>query len=184
MKFAGLLVTALVLGQSLPAFAQYHYSYGNSRVTNQNQTGLYHPSATYIGCGTMSQSAQGKSAGVGGALPSVNMGSHVRTPGDNMYNNDGTDRMYNGALVYRDQEEAMYRKAAQKQRAAIMRQRWLETASQQQQQQGYVYVPGSNGAASTYGSAPQTQMQYTRTGAATYGGTGGGTSYKPATRGF
>lgn len=177
MKIAGLVVAAIILGQASPAFAQYHYSYGSSRVTNQNQTGLYRPAGTYIGCGTMSQSAQGKGAGVGGTLPSVNMGSHVRTPGDNIYNDDGTERVGNGALVYKDEQEAMYRRQAAKRNSVLRRQMYQERMQQQVQQQGNFYMPGSNGAAASYGSAPQSQMTYTRTGAATYGGnyTGKGT---------
>ena len=181
MKIAGLVAAALFLSQTVPAFAQYHYSYGNSRVTNQNQTGLFHPSATYIGAGTMSQSAQGKAAGVGGSLPAVNMGSHVRTPGDNIYNNDGSDRMSNGALVYKDQEEAMYARASAKVRAAHRRQMMLERQQMMQERQGYAYIPGSNGAAASYGSNSGGQMQYSRTGAANYGG---GYNGGASTRGF
>jgi hypothetical protein len=182
MKFAGLLVTTLLLGQSVPAFAQYHYSYGNSKVTNQNQTGLYHPSGTYIGCGTMSQSAQGKAAGVGSGLPSVNMGSHVRTPGDNIYNGDGTDRMYNGAMIYKDQEAALFNKGKARRSAAYRRMMAQQAMQNQQRTQGYAYVPGSNGAAATYSSGPQAQMNFSRSGAATYGA--GGYSGRPSTRGF
>ncbi len=180
MKLAGFFVAALLVGQCMPAFAQYHYSHGDSRVVNQNQTGLYHPSATYIGNGTMSQSAQGKGAGVGGALPAVNMGSHVRTPGDNIYNNDGSDRMGNGALVYKDQEEAMSQAQRMKYRRMMARQ-MAQQRMYQQQQQGTYYVPGSNGAGASYSNAGG-QMQFSRSGAATYGG--GGTGYQAGTRSF
>lgn len=74
----------------LPAGAQsYHYSWGNSRVVNQNQTGLYMPSSTYIGSGTLSRSAQNLPAGVssGGmsGLPQTSFSPSVSTPGDNQY---------------------------------------------------------------------------------------------------
>jgi hypothetical protein len=163
-KPAFLLVVALV-AQASPALAQYHYSYGNARVTNQSQTGLYTPSSTYIGAGTMSQSAQGKAAGVGGNLPAVNMGAHVRTPGDNMYDGQGTDRMYNGALIYDDQKRAIL---ARKQ--AILRQRAMQARMQnrQSQQQGYFYMPGSNGAGASYANS-NSGLQYNASGSATYG---------------
>jgi hypothetical protein len=85
-----LLLLLLQAFAGLPTSAQsYHYSYGSSRVVNQNQTGLYMPSSTYIGSGTMSRSAQGLKAGVssGGlqGLPQTNFGATVTTPGDNQY---------------------------------------------------------------------------------------------------
>lgn len=168
----GLILAVLLASQAVPAFAQYHYSYGNGRVVNQNQTGLYTPSSTYIGAGTISQSAQGKSAGMGGNLPSVNLGAHVRTPGDNMYNGDGSERMYNGALIYQDQKQAILAR-----KSAILRQRAMAARKQQQQvQQGYFYIPGSNGASASYGNQPTTQIQYNGNGNATYGSSysGGG----------
>src|ERR1035437_3625963 len=114
MKNAIALIAGLLLTQSAPALAQYHYSYGDSRVVNQNQTGLYTPSGTDIGSGTMIKSAQGKNAGTGGALPAVNMGAHVLTPGDNMYNGEGTDRTGNGAFIYKDQEARLAAEARAK----------------------------------------------------------------------
>lgn len=166
MKTKYALLVAGLLASQVPAVAQYHYSYGDSRVTNQSQTGLYRPSGTYIGSGTMSQSAQGKNAGIGGDLPSVRMGAHVRTPGDNMYNGDGSERMYNGALIYEDQKHAILarKQAILRARAARARQRV------QQRPTGNYYIPGSNGATATYASSGSTQMQYTSTGAATYSG--------------
>lgn len=181
-KSALTLAFLLSLQAAVPAFAQnYHQSYGTSRVVNQHQTGLYEPSGTYIGGGTLSQSAQGKAAGIGGMLPSVNMGAHVRTPGDNMYNGDGSDRMNNGALIYEDQKQMILAK-----KAAIYRQRALKARQQQMQQQrqqqtGTLYMPGQNGASASYASAPMPQIQYTRTGNMTYGDSYSGTS---ATRKF
>jgi hypothetical protein len=78
------------------SFAQgggYSFSYGGSRVVNSTQSGLVNPSGTYIGPGTMSQSAKGV-YGMGvqtnPGLPRVNMGANVATPGDNMYGNNPT----------------------------------------------------------------------------------------------
>ncbi len=87
------LVSALALASCLPAIGQgtnYNYSYGSSRVVNQNQTGLYRPNGTYIGPGTMSQTARGLPPGGSSSmsnpgLPRVNMGANIRTPGDAMY---------------------------------------------------------------------------------------------------
>jgi hypothetical protein len=135
-KFA-LTIAVLLASQAAPALAQYHYSYGDARVTNQNQTGLYQHSSTYIGAGTLSQSAQGKGAGIGGLLPSVNMGAHVRTPGDNMYNGQGSERMYNGAFIYTDQAQAIVAKKQAILRNRAMAERRAQMQAQQQQQQGY-----------------------------------------------
>lgn len=166
--FAGAVASSSVL----PASSQnYHYNYGGGRVVNQNNIGLSQHSSTYIGTGTMSQSAQGKGAGVGNsALPSVPLGSHVRTAGDNMYNNQGSNRMSNGALIYQDQADALTSARTQKYRQAQQRVQMRQMQQMQQQRQGNFYVPGSNGAAATYGNAPSTQMQYSGSGAATYGG--------------
>lgn len=169
MKNNALFLAALLSITALPAFAQqYHKSYGNTRVVQQNQTGLYTPSATYIGAGTMSRSAQGKSAGVGAALPVVNMGSHVRTAGDNMYNDQGSMRASNGAFLYQDQ----YMMEQNRKRQAAM-------AQQQRQQQmmmrnnprpqGNLYVPGQNGAATVQSGG---QTYYNPGGTATYAETG------------
>lgn len=175
MKIIAGLVVAASMATSIPAYAQYHYSYGTSRVTNQNQTGLFTPSATYIGAGTMSQSAQGKAAGVGGLLPSVNMGAHVRTPGDNMYNGDGSDRMNNGALIYQDQMQAIMARKAAIIRRRQMREQRARQMQMRQQQQGNVYIPGSNGASASYANSSG-QMQYNRNGNATYGDSYSGSS--------
>jgi hypothetical protein len=167
-------LSAIVLLQALPVSAQqYHYHYGDSRVTNQNQIGLYTPSSTYIGAGTLSRSAQGKQAGVGGALPQVNMGSHVRTAGDNLYNNQGTERESNGSLVYSDQlarREAIRAEQYRRQQQQMMMQRARMRQNYQQQQQGYTYIPGSNGAAASYANAPSAPVTF-QNGAASYGST-------------
>lgn len=180
MKNSALLLAALLSVTALPAFAQgYHKSYGNSRVVQQNQTGLYTPSATYIGAGTMSRSAQGKSAGVGAALPVVNMGSHVRTAGDNMYNDQGSMRASNGSFLYQDQymaEQARRKQAAMAQQAKMMsRQR-----GQVRQQNGNFYVPGQNGSATVQAGG---QTYYNPGGMSTYA-EAGSSSGSTGRRGF
>src|SRR5262245_31959927 len=101
MKSFRVMLVALAGASCLPAVAQggYRYGYGGSRVVNQGQTGLYTPSATYIGAGTMSQSARGLPAGTssGGmsGLPQTKMGATVGTPGDNQYSEAVmNDRLY------------------------------------------------------------------------------------------
>ena len=77
----------------------YSYSWGGGRVVNGDQSGLTHPSGSYIGPGTMSQSAKGvygMGAQTNPGLPRVNMGANVATPGDNMYGQNPT-RVNNGA---------------------------------------------------------------------------------------
>lgn len=179
MKNSALLLATLLSITVLPSFAQgYHKSYGNSRVVQQNQTGLYTPSATYIGAGTLSRSAQGKCAGVGAALPVVNMGSHVRTAGDNMYNDQGSMRATNGAFLYQDQymaEQARKKQAALAQQAKIMaRQR-----GQVRQGGGNFYVPGQNGSATVQAGG---QTYYNPGGMSTYAEVG--TSSGNGRRGF
>jgi hypothetical protein len=174
MKKTTLLVSLLLLGSLTPAQAQYHYGYGNSRVTNQNQTGLFHPEREYIGCGTLSKSAQGKVAGIGSDLPVVNMGSHIRTPGDTMYNGQGTMHDTNGSFLYQDQyqhrENVRYQRW-QRQQQALMQQQQVQAAPQQR---GNFYVPGSNGdGTATYATQPAPQMRYNAGGAASYGGSSG-----------
>lgn len=152
MKRVSLLWSTVLFLNTLPALAQsYNYSYGDSRVTNQNQTGLYTPSSTYIGGGTLSQSAQGKDAGTGGALPTTVMGGYIRTPGDAIYNgqgNAGCIRMPNGSVIYKDDYQRM-----QMQQMARYRRNQPRNNYQQSYQQGNFYVPGSNGGAASYGSS-------------------------------
>jgi hypothetical protein len=168
-KIASLLALGVVFAQCAPAFAQaYHKEYGGSRVIMQCQTGLYNPSATYIGSGTLSQSAQGKSAGVGGSLPAVRMGSTVRTPGDNLYNNDGTDRQGNGALIYQDEERAMVMQQYRRQEFAHRRQMMLDRQQRQIQQHGNFYMPGSNTGTATYAGGTPAIIFHGNGGAATY----------------
>jgi hypothetical protein len=93
-----------------------------------------------------------------------------------MYNNDGSDRTSNGTLIYKDQEANIARIQKSKydrQMRAYQRQQQL---AQMHERYGNYYVPGSNGAAATYGSGSSGQMNYNSRGAATYG------NYSQATR--
>jgi hypothetical protein len=70
----------LGLGQN----SGYHYSTGSNRVVNQGQLGMPGPSSTYIGPGTMSQTARGMSPNAS-SLPTSHWGSVVGTGGDCTY---------------------------------------------------------------------------------------------------
>lgn len=162
------LGVTLFLGYLPAALAQtYHYNYGDSRVTNQSQTGLSNPSGTYIGTGTLSQSAQGRNAGTGGALPNTTMGGYIRTPGDTIYNGQGETgciRMPNGSVVYKDDYMRM-----QMQQMASQRRFRQPTRNNYYQQQGNFYVPGSNGGAASYGTGGGGTGAYYQNGMANYG---------------
>lgn len=154
-----LLAVALAVSTNIPAIAQggYHYNYGGSRVVNQNQTGLYNPSSTYIGAGTMSQSARGLPAGVtsGGmsGLPQTKFGATVGTPGDNQYTDSvqyerrfGRRRVVRNGQVYYQQDQA------------------------QSNPNMHYYVPGQNGGAIRQGQfvAPRYGYNNGQGGTATY----------------
>src|SRR5262249_57639017 len=105
MKAFALVCAALMLAGCLPAFAQgssYTYSYGSSRVVDQNEDGLERPAPPQIGPGTMSQSARGLQPGGAGMtsnplLPRVNMGANIQTPGDAMYQGGAAPVQYQQA---------------------------------------------------------------------------------------
>ncbi|MGH9552645.1 MAG: hypothetical protein ACRD3W_24915 [Terriglobales bacterium] len=83
-----ILIAATVSFSQSASAQSYHMNGAGTRVIYQNQTGLMNPSGTYIGSGTMSQSARGLLPGGPQAnpnLPRVNMGAHIATPGDNQY---------------------------------------------------------------------------------------------------
>ncbi len=156
MKKLSLVVIALsILGLSSPAYAQnYHQNYGNGRVVQQNQTGLFHSDASYISSGSLSRSAQGKAAGMtNNGLPSTSWGGYIRNPGDDIYTgNNGAMRMGNGSMVYGDEIMRANMVAAAKRQRQEARFRQQQMMNMRQQQQGNFYVPGSNGGASSYGS--------------------------------
>jgi len=121
MKATALSLILLMGASSIPAFAQYHYGYGNSRVTRQSQNGLSTPSSTYIGAGTLSKTAQGIEPNGNPSLPSVNYGGAIKTPGDN---------------IYRPKQQAQPRMMQQQGRRYMY--------YQQPQQSGSYYTPGQN----------------------------------------
>lgn len=143
-----------MVSSSLPVCAQgYHQSYGDSRVVRQNQTGLYNPSGSYLGAGTLSRSATGQAAGSrAGNLPSTTWSASIRAPGDGLYNGaDGTMRQENGSVIYADQVMARNARIRQIQEQRMMQQRMQE--ARYNQPQGNYYVPGSNGSASSYSNS-------------------------------
>lgn len=145
----------LAAGASLPVQAQgYHKGYGNGRVVQQNQTGLFYSDPSYISCGTLSRSAQGKQAGMtNNGLPSTSWGGYIRNPGDDIYTgNNGAMRMDNGSMVYGDEIMRANMINQMKQRNAMMRMRQQQQRDVYTRQQGNFYVPGSNGGAAGYGS--------------------------------
>ncbi len=156
MKFLPLILMAAAAAPCLSASAQggYHYGYGGSRVVNQGQTGLYNPSGTYIGGGTMSQSARGLPAGVSsgamGGLPQTKMGANVGTPGDNQY----TDAVQ------------IQRHMGQQVNMPIQRRQINYGQQQQQSQNMHYYVPGQNGGAIKQGQFVSPGQRYNTNGAA------------------
>jgi hypothetical protein len=150
--FLGILLTSVCL----PAGAQqgYQQNYGGSRVTYQNQTGLYHNDPSYISAGTLGQSARGKAAGINtGGLPTTSWGNYIRNPGDDIYTgNNGAMRQDNGSMVYADEiARANYARRMQSQRQQMLME-YRQRQNQVRVQQGNFYVPGSNGGAASYGS--------------------------------
>ncbi len=78
------LITILALSVA-PSNAQNSDPY---RVINQSASGLAYPSSSYIGLGTLSKTAQqgaGYNPQTNPALPKVNRGAYIGTPGDNLY---------------------------------------------------------------------------------------------------
>ncbi|MBX9689600.1 MAG: hypothetical protein K2X27_23015 [Candidatus Obscuribacterales bacterium] len=145
----------LFLCAGLPVEAQnYHQSYGNGRVVQQNQTGLFHSDPSYISAGTMSRSAQGKAAGMtNGGLPTTSWGGYIRNPGDDIYTgNNGAMRQQNGSMVYGDEIARANMAAEMKRQRMMMQYQQQQRQNYYGRQQGNFYVPGSNGGAANYGS--------------------------------
>jgi hypothetical protein len=169
MKTRGLAIIISLLSSSLATgsgvFAQYeyHYSYGNSRVVQQDQTGLNRPSDTYIGSGTLSKSAQGaQQVGpqVNPGLPRVNHGAYIGTPGDNLY---GAHPILSPAEEQQERTQMML----QRQRRRVL----TQPRPQSEEPKGFLYQPGENlgagsGAYMAYPSSPA-QSSF-RSGAAIY----------------
>jgi hypothetical protein len=150
-------LTLLSLPSALAQGVNYNYRYGDSRIIIQSETGLTHPSATYIGPGTISKSAQGipeAGAQANPGLPKVNHGGFIGTPGDNLYGDNPIRSV-----------EAAKRVAGQ--RPVII---YVQPPQQQQppRPREYSYTPGQNGAAQ-YGGGGGASVQIDSSGAASYG---------------
>lgn len=172
------IAIALLTLPSQKANAQnYTYSWGTSRVVQKSQDGLSNPSGTYIGSGTLSKSAQGQSAGISGnesnnGLPRVNMGAHVRTPGDNLYSKPpaamppGPVKMQNINGMQGVQQQKMVP-------ANYGNQNIYNNNNNYYNQNQQVYYPGQNAQqnTNTYNQQPAPRMIYKPSsgGAATYG---------------
>ncbi|HEY9786156.1 MAG TPA: hypothetical protein V6D17_12185 [Candidatus Obscuribacterales bacterium] len=160
--FAVALVFALI---SAPCLAQsYHYSSGGSRVVNQSQIGLPYHDSSYIGPGTLSQTAQGKP--VGGAqanplLPKVPWGANIQTPGDNFYTKDRVTKTTSQGVpagIPQSNWGANVKQPGDNMRSDMGNQAIQYTPGQifqrpsrtPQQPRQYSYTPGRNGMA-TYG---------------------------------
>lgn len=158
-RSALLLISALLACPS--AFAQgvsYNYRYGDSRIINQSETGLSHPSGTYIGSGTLSKSAQGiaeTGAQANPGLPKVNSGGFIGTPGDNMYGNNPI-RSVEAKKMVRAPVRVIYVQAPQQPRGP----------------REYAYTPGQNSPLQYGGGGADSGVHIDSSGAASYGSTG------------
>jgi len=165
--FFSLLGAIALTSSSVLAQYEYHYSYGNSRVVQQDSIGLDRPSGSYIGTGTLSKSAQGAlQTGplVNPGLPRVNAGSYVGTPGDNMY---GAHPIYSPAEEQKAQMQILQQ---QRQRRQML---MKQTQNQPDQPKGFLYQPGENlragsGAFMTYPSSSSDSGSASPSGPAIY----------------
>ncbi len=174
-----LAALALALTSQTANAQNYTYSWGTSRVVNKSQDGLSNPSGTYIGTGTLSRSAQGQQAGVTGndasnsGLPRVNMGAHIRTPGDNLYQKPpaamppGPVKMQNVNGMQGVPQQRMVPANYGNQNV------YNNNNNQNYNQNQNVYYPGQNAQqnTNTYNQQPAPKMIYKPSagGAATYG---------------
>jgi hypothetical protein len=159
-RSALLLFSVLLVCPS--AFAQgvsYNYRYGDSRIINQSETGLSHPSGTYIGPGTFSKSAQGiaeKGSQANPGLPKVNAGGFIGTPGDNLYG-DNPIRSVEAQKMARQPVRVIYIRPQQQ---------------QPRQPKEYAYIPGQNSPLEYGGGGSDSSVHVDSSGAASYGSVG------------
>jgi hypothetical protein len=160
-RLALLLFSALLACPS--AIAQgtnYNYRYGDSRIIIQSETGLVHPSSTYIGPGTISKSAQGIPEGgarANSGLPVVNHGGFIGTPGDNLYGDNPIRSVEPAKKAARQPVQVIY------------------VQPRQQQPRGpreYAYTPGQNAPLQYGGSGTDSGVHVDSSGAASYGSVG------------
>lgn len=174
-----LALSAAILSVSvLPAAAQnYHYNYGNSRVVNQSQVGYVQHESTYIPTGAINNTAKGVvTGGVGQKanqlLPGVSWGRTVGTSGDNFYLGGAPDKFKTAVPQYAvtPQRTITVGGGRNGQRGGAVQ--------QQQQPQGFVYVPGQNGGAANYSQVnTNVGVQMNNGGAASYSSGSGQKNY-------
>lgn len=144
----------------------YHKSYGASKIVQQSQTGLFYSDPSYISPGTLSRSARGLAPGMtvgfaASSAPPVRWGGFIRQPGDGLYNGaDGTIRMDNGCVNYGDNLLLAQLIQMKKEMRIQQRRQYLNSLRRiSVVEQGNLYIPGSNGSASSYG-CPSTISSY------------------------
>ena len=156
LVFSALLACPTAIAQGV----NYNYRYGDSRIVIQSETGLSHPSSTYIGSGTLSKSAQGLPEGGAKAnpgLPVVNHGSFIGTPGDNLYG-DNPIRSIEPKKEAHQPVRVIYIQSPQQQ--------------QPRQPREYAYTPGQNAPLEYGGSGTDSGVHIDSSGAASYGSVG------------
>jgi hypothetical protein len=156
LLFSALLACPNAIAQG----TNYNYRYGDSRIIIQSETGLTHPSSTYIGPGTISKSAQGlpeAGAQANPGLPKVNAGGFIGTPGDNLYGNNPI-RAVEPQKMVRQPVRIIYVQPQQQQ--------------QPRQPREYAYTPGQNAPLQYGGSGSDSGIHVDSSGAASYGSVG------------
>jgi hypothetical protein len=149
------LLALIACPRSIAQGTNYNYRYGDSRIIMQSETGLTHPSSTYIGPGTISKSAQGvpeMGAQANPGLPKVNSGGFIGTPGDNLYGNNPI-------------------RAVEARRVQMRRQPQVIYVQQQQppKPKEYTYTPGQNAPLQYSSTGSESTVQIDQNGAASYG---------------
>ncbi|PWT96633.1 MAG: hypothetical protein C5B53_09240 [Candidatus Melainabacteria bacterium] len=155
LVFSALLACPSAIAQGV----NYNYRYGDSRIIIQSETGLVHPSATYIGPGTFSKSAQGipeNGPQANPGLPKVNAGGFIGTPGDNLYGNNPI-RAVEAKKMVRQPVRVIYVQPPQ---------------PQVRQPREYAYTPGQNSPLQYGGGGTDTGVHIDSSGAASYGSVG------------
>lgn len=146
---------------------------GNESRVVYGGNGLANPSGTYIGGGTMSMSARGVPQGgarANAGLPSVSMGSHVGTAGDNQYTDNpimtGSQQQTGGPGGWSDQNQRQQAYIHNQAMGKYFPRRQQPQRQMQMQQQGYMPQPQQN-------SELQQAIQRSGTGPLRYDNVGG-----------
>lgn len=123
---------------------------GNESRVVYGGNGLANPSGTYIGGGTMSMSARGVPQGgarANAGLPSVSMGSHVGTAGDNQYTDNPImtgQQQTGGPGGWSDQNARQQAYIHNQVMGKYFARKQQQQRQQQMQQQGYMPQPQQN----------------------------------------